>query len=384
MRRTASPLVAAVGVLCLAACSSPGGSPKTAPTTPSPSAPSPSSPSSSALSSPSSSAPSPSSLDSLIAASHTEKGLVIYGNPPSQLWKPVIAAFNKQYPWIAVSANDVDDTVVFSKYAAEHGTGARTADILVASAPNLWGGAVKNGILQDFTPPGLADFPSFTRQGGGLFVLSPDPAITIYNKQLLKANQVPATVTQMGQDAAAGKYKISTYTIDNTFGYSAFWGYVQKNSWASLDHLGPKTKIAADGGTMLQNVAQGGVAIGLFESGLVRGALAGFKDLVGWEYTTDFTPLIPRGIGVTAGASSPNSAKLFVDFLFSSPGQQSMCDSGFTASMVTFSPTDACQNSLKAVYDAVGEQHTFLVPLSGPVASDQPSFTARWRQAFKG
>jgi iron(III) transport system substrate-binding protein len=98
--------------------------------------------------------------------------------------------------------------VVFSKYAAEHGTGARTADVLVASAPNLWTGAVKNGILQDFTPPGLTDFPSFTRQGAGLFVLSPDPAITIYNKQLLKANQVPSTITQMGQDAAAGKYKV--------------------------------------------------------------------------------------------------------------------------------------------------------------------------------
>ena len=269
MRRTASALVAAAAVVSLAACSS--GTTKTAQSTP---------PSSAASGS-------PSSLDSLVAASHTEQGLVIYGNPPAQLWKPVIAAFNKQYPWISVTPNDVDDTVVFSKYAAEHGTGARTADILVASAPNLWGGAVKNGILQDFTPPGLADFPSFTHQGAGLFVLSPDPAITIYNKQLVKANQLPTTIAQMGQDASAGKYKITTYTIDNTFGYSAFWGYVQKNGWSSLDQLGPKTKNAADGGTMLQTVAQGGAAVGLFESGLVRGALSGFKDLVGWEYTKD-------------------------------------------------------------------------------------------------
>jgi iron(III) transport system substrate-binding protein len=376
MRRIASPLVAAAAMVCLAACSSSGAA-KTALTAPSTTAASatPTSGSSTSATTP---------LDSLVAASHAEKGLVIYGNPPAQLWKPVIAAFNKRYPWIAVNANDVDDTVVFSKYAAEHGTGARTADVLVASAPNLWAGAVQKGILQDFSPPGLADFPSFTHQGAGLFVLSPDPAITIYNKQLLKANQVPTTLTQMGQDAAAGKYKVTTYTIDNTFGYSAFWGYVQKNGWATLDQLGSKTQIAADGGTMLQTVAQGGAAVGLFESGLVRGALSGFKDLVGWEYTKDFTPLIPRGIGVTSGAASPNSAKLFVDFLFSSAGQQAMCDGGFTASMVTFSPTNGCQNSLKAVYDAVGEQNTFLIPLNGTVASDQPTFTARWRHAFKG
>jgi iron(III) transport system substrate-binding protein len=159
---------------------------------------------------------------------------------------------------------------------------------------------------------------------------------------------------------------------------------VQKNGWGSLDQLGPKTQIAADGGTMLQTVAQGGAAVGLFESGLVRGSLAGFKDLVGWEYTKDFTPLIPRGVGVTAGAASPNSAKLFVDFLFSNAGQQAMCDGGFTASMVSFTPSDGCQNTLRAVYDTVGQQNTFLIPLSGTVASDQPAFTSRWRQTFKG
>jgi iron(III) transport system substrate-binding protein len=367
MRRTALPLVAAAAVVCLAACST-GSTTKAAPTTPSSSAPSSSN----------------SSLASMIAASHSEKGLVLYGNPPVQLWKPVISAFNKQYPWISVTPNDVDDTVVFSKYAAEHGTGARTADVLVASAPNLWSGAVKSGTLQDFTPPGLSDFPSFTSQGSGLFVLSPDPAITIYNKQLLKTNQIPATISQMGQDAAAGKYKLTTYTVDNTFGYSAFWGYTQKNGWGSLAQIGPKTQIAPDGGTMLQTVAQGGAAVGLFESGLVRGALAGFKDLIGWEYTKDFTPLIPRGIGVTTGAASPNSAKLFVDFLFSTTGQQAMCDGGFTASMTTFTPNNGCSNTLKSVYDTVGQQNTFLIPLSGGVVTDQPAFTARWRQTFKG
>jgi iron(III) transport system substrate-binding protein len=367
MRRSALPILVIPALLGLAACSNSGGKVNTAPTSPT-----------------TATASSASALDPLIAASHGEKGVIIYGNPPTQLWKPVVAAFNKQYPWIAVTPNDVTDTVVFSKYAAEHGTGVRTADIVVASAPNLWGDALKNGMLQDFTPAGLGDFPSFTRQGSGLFVLSPDPAITVYNKQLLNANQVPATVTQMGQDAAAGKYKVSTYTIDNTFGYAAFWGYVHQNGWGSLDQLGPKTQIAADGGTMLQTVAQGGAAVGLFESGLVRGALSTFKDLVGWEYTKDFTPLIPRGIGVTAGAASPNSAKLFVNFLLSAAGQQAMCDGGFTASMLTFTPSDGCPNTLKAVYDTVGQQNTFLVPLSGTVATDQTSFTARWRQTFKG
>ena len=50
---------------------------------------------------------------------------------------------------------------MFSKYAAEHGTGARTADILIASAPGLWVGAVDHGYLQPFTPAGISSFPAF-------------------------------------------------------------------------------------------------------------------------------------------------------------------------------------------------------------------------------
>ena len=60
---------------------------------------------------------------------------MIYANAPAQDFQPVIAAFNKQYPFIKVSPADLTDNVVFSKYEAEAAQGARTADLLIASAP---------------------------------------------------------------------------------------------------------------------------------------------------------------------------------------------------------------------------------------------------------
>ena len=352
----------------LAACSSAGGSATSPPS------------SASTPASASSGAAPPSGVAALVAGSKHEPGLLIYGNPPAQLWTPVIKAFNQQYPWIKVTAEDVDDTVVFSKYAAEHSTGARTADILVASAPNLWQAAKANGDLMHFTPAGISNFPSFASQGSGLYILSPDPAITIYNKVLLKGQAPPDTIAAL----AASPDKVVTYTVNNTFGYSAFWGYVNAHGWPALDQIGKSAKIAADGGTMLNQVAQGGYQVGLFESGLTRGAIeTSLKSVMGWEYTKDYTPLIPRGIGITAGASSPDSAKLFLDFMFSNAGQQVMCDAGFTAYSNTFTPSDGCPNTLAAVYAAVGQQHAVLIPIGGPVASDQAAFTARWHQAFK-
>jgi len=297
----------------------------------------------------------------------------------------VVKAFNATYPWIEVTPYDVDDNTVFSKYAAEHGTGARTADIIVASAPNLWVNASKTQTVIDYTPTDVMEhYPSFAKQFPGIFVLSADPAITIYNTALVTKSQVPDTFAALGSAASSGNFqgKLSTYTIDNTFGYASFWGLVQKKGWSILDTLGPQTKPAADGGAMLQTVAQGGASIGYMESGLVRGALAQFKGVVDWEYMKDFTPLIPRAMGITAGAGSPNSAKLFENFLYSTAGQQAMCSGGFNAYRTDFTPT-GCQATLQGVYQAVGgQENTFLVPINQQITDDQQSFTARWHTAF--
>jgi iron(III) transport system substrate-binding protein len=337
-------------------------------------------------SAPSSASAAPLSQAALVAGSKHEKGLVIYSNALLTQMQHVTSAFQAAYPWIHVTATDDQDPVIFSKYAAEHATSTRTADILVASAPALWVGAVAHGDLQPFTPTGISNYPGFTSQGNGLYVLSPDPAITIYNKIQLKGQAPPATVAQVAQAGASGKYKVATYPINNDFGYSAFWAYTHQKGWSALDKLGQTAQTPGDGDVLAQDVAQGGFTVAVFESGLARGPIETVpanKKLLGWEYTKDFTPLIPRGIGITAGAASPDSAKLFMNFVFSNQGQQALCDAGFEASSNAFTPANGCPNTLKALYAAVGgAQNTYLTPFSPQVASGQASFTARFRQAF--
>jgi iron(III) transport system substrate-binding protein len=326
----------------------------------------------------------PVSQAALASGSKKESGLLIYSNALSTQMTAVDKAFEKQYPWIHVTATDDEDPAVFSKYTAEHATGTRTADLLIASAPSLWVSAVKNGLIQPYTPPGIADFPGFINQGKGLYIFSPDPAITIYNKLVLKGKPAPETISQIVADGIAGKYKVATYTISNFFGYSAFYGYVHQKGWAALDQMGKTAATPGDGDVLGQDVAQGGYGVAVFESGLSRGPIESTSagKILGWEYTKDFTPLIPRGIGITAGAASPDSAKLYLDFVFSNAGQQALCDAGFEATSNTFTPSNGCVNTLKALYAAVPKANVYMTPFSDTVASAQASFTAKFRQAF--
>ncbi|MFL5683885.1 MAG: hypothetical protein ACJ77O_12165, partial [Chloroflexota bacterium] len=100
----------------------------------------------------------------LVAQSKKESGLIVYGNAPSANWKVLTDAFTKKYPWIKVTSYDLDNNVIFSKYASEAAQGSRTADLLVSSAPNLWVYARRQRFIVDFTPGGLDKYPTFVKQ----------------------------------------------------------------------------------------------------------------------------------------------------------------------------------------------------------------------------
>jgi iron(III) transport system substrate-binding protein len=306
---------------------------------------------------------------------------VIYGNAPPAQFNPVLGAFAKAYPSVKVTYSDVDDNVAFAKYRAEHAQGARTADIIIASSPLQWDN--NKDLALNWTPTDIGAFPGFIKQFPGVFVLSPDPAVSIYSKAKLPANRVPTTFAQLQsyvkQYPDLFKGKLATYTVNNQFGYSAFWGLAQTHGWSSLDILGPASKAQPDGTAIAQQLATGASNFGYFESGVIRGALTGTTGkLIGWEYMRDFTPLIPRGVAITKGAANPTAAKTFVNWAYSAAGQQVMCAVGFTA----FRTGVSCPNSLASIQQAAGQGNTFLVPFHSTIAKDQAAFAARWHRVF--
>jgi iron(III) transport system substrate-binding protein len=330
----------------------------------------------------------PVKINKLIATSHREHGLIIYGNAPAPYFKPVITAFEQQYPWISVQDNDLSDFQVFSKYESEHAQGSTSADILIASGIGPWLEAEKLGALQNVTPTGLSNFPAFTNQGHGLYVMSPEPILSAYNEKLLPLSQVPLTYGGLSTATRQNpsKYKLATYTINNSLGYSAAYGLLHilgpTKFWRDFTTLGANSKTFADGLSGLTYMLQGGASIGYMTSGLSQGVLPHFKGLANYVFMKDATPLVPRGIAMASGAQNPASAQLFMDFLFSNRGQQALCAAGFEASANGFTPTNGCTASLPQLYRTVPKASTYLVPYSSVVLSQQAAITARWNRIF--
>ena len=333
-------------------------------------------------------ASSPASIATLTQQAGREHGLVIYANVPTQYFQPVIGAFNKAYPSIRVSVTTLADNTVFSKYEAEAAQGARTADLLVASAPASWVQAEQNGVAADVTPAGLSSFPSWVNQGHGVYVMSAEPVILAYSPKLLSPSQVPATWAQLAADAKAdpAKYKMVSYPITNPLDYAGVYGLIHllgaDKVWSYFQALGPVTKTYDEGLDQLTQVLQGAASLGYMGSGLAQGVLPHYKGLAAYTFLQDATPLVPRGIAVSAKASSPASAQLFLDFLYSQSGQAALCAGGFEATMNNFQAPGGCTASLTALAKAVPAGTTYLVPISQAVLDQQGTITQHWNQAF--
>jgi iron(III) transport system substrate-binding protein len=330
----------------------------------------------------------PTPIKTLVQRAKSENGLVIYGNPPNAYFQPVIDAFKRKYPGIEVQDTDLSDNQAFSKYESEAAQGARTADLLIASAPASWIQAERNGVTANVTPVGLENFPSLTNQGHGVYVMSPEPILEVYNTRLLSASDVPSTYAQLAKAAKANpqKYALVSYSIDNALNYAAIYGLIKilgaPSTWRAYDALAPRTKTFPEGLLGLQEILQGGASIGYVSSGLGQGVLPKYNGLLAYKFMTDATPLVPQGIAVTAKASSPASAQLFLDFLFSKDGQDALCAAGFEASMNNYQPTNGCTASLTDLYQQVPKTSTYLVPVDHAVLDQQATITKRWNQAF--
>jgi len=330
----------------------------------------------------------PAAVSDLVTKSHTESGLILYGNTPTAVMQPLLDAFAKAYPWIKPAYSQLSDNQVYTKFQSEHAQGARTADLLISDAIPQALQAEQNGLIADVTPQGLANFPHYIDQGHGVFVMSPDPVLTAWNTKTLSGADVPTSYAQLAADIKAdpAKYPLVSYSPANPLGYNAVYGLDHVLGAAAvtgyLATYGPHTKTFDEGLDGLTYLAGGGASFGWLSSGLAQAVVPQYKGLIKYGYMTDATPLTPRLISQTAGAASAASAQLFLDFVYSDPGQQVMCAAGMEASMSGFKPATGCTADLTDLATHVDPSTEFLVPVTQDVVNQQKAITAGWNKAL--
>lgn len=281
----------------------------------------------------------PADYSSIVEGSRKESKLLVYSILSKANWDPILAGFKKRYPWVEVEASDNDSATIFDKYYSETSSGARSADMIVTSSPDTFQEFVQKGENLPYKSPEDSKVPEWSRLASGVYTVSSDPMLLIWNKKLLPSGMTSMEDLSKSITANPGLYnpgRVVTYVETNATGFAAYWFWAKKigqgRALAHLTAIGRiKPKVETSGGRMVDSTIAGETLVGVFVSAVtVFPKLASASDILGWSYIKDGTPIIVRGMSVTKKAKSPNSAKLLMDFIMSADGQILLADGGVT------------------------------------------------------
>jgi iron(III) transport system substrate-binding protein len=311
----------------------------------------------------------PASYKDIIEAAKKEPKLQVYSIMSKANWAPVIEAFKKQYTFIDLDASDDDAYAVFDKYYTESAGNAKSADVVMSSAMDGWQAFVKKGELDVYKSPEHDKVPAWSRLADGVYTVSSDPMVIIWNKKLVATppKTMAALVDLVTKDKA--KYtpgKIVTYAETNATGFSGNWFSAKKvgqDKWIqTISSIGATApKLETSGGRMVDATLAGETLIGYFVSAItVLPKFPAANDVLGYTLIGDGTPVITRGMGITKKAKAPNSARLLLDFILSQDGQLAWSKGGLTPYRADVA--DRATIHLNKFSAEIGEQN--LVPFS--------------------
>jgi len=332
----------------------------------------------------------PAEYEQIVEASKEEGILLVYSVMAESNWKPVIEGFNELYPWIEVQTLDLGGSEVFERYYAETASGAQTADLSITADPSGWLEFVKNrDEAVDYESPERSKLPDWSMPLPGLYTVSTDPMLILYNEQLLPETLRPKGLTHLAKLATENpdvfKGKITTYDIIIPFSFAINWAFVRdrgEESWETLEILGPMTLPEQSGGTQLNKLASGEYVVGYFVSSGVFPKLPDLEGIVGWNYIDDGTPVFLRGMAIPKSAKNINSAKLMLDFILSHEGQVAWGKGGLTPYRPDLT-ADECPRTFQTIAEAIGgEEKMVLVNYDENAAPGRDAFVERWNKAF--
>ncbi len=332
----------------------------------------------------------PAEYEQIVEASKAEGPLLVYSVMAESNWKPVIDAFHELYPWIEVQTLDLGGSEVFERYYAESASGAQTADLSITADPSGWIEFVKNrGEAVDYQSPEKSRVPDWSMPFPGLYTVSTDPMLILYNEQVLPEDLRPRGLSELAEMAAANPDvfdgKITTYDIIIPFSFAINWAFVRDcgdDTWETLETLGPMTMPEQSGGTQLQKLASGEYAVGYFVSSGVFPKLPDLEGIVGWSYIEDGTPVFLRGMAIPKGSTNINSAKLMLDFILSHDGQVAWGKGGLTPYRSDLT-VEECPRTFQSIAQEIGgEDKMVLVNYDENAAAGRDAFVEHWNEAF--
>lgn len=274
----------------------------------------------------------PADYQKTIDAAKKEGKLVIYATTDTKAAEPIVKDFEALYPGIKVEYNDLNSTELYNRFIGEAAAGRGTGDITWSSSMDLQVKLVQDGHALAYKSPEAKNLPGWANWKDQAYGTTYEPISIVYNKRLLKGDEIPKSHADLARVLANPKLKGKVVTYDperSGVGFSYLTQDFKNNKgfWDMAKAFGDaKVKVYTSTGAMMEKVSSGEALMGYNIIGSYAFLKSKKDPSIGYLYPSDYTVVMSRVMFISKHAKNPNAAKLWADYLLSSRGQQIVSD----------------------------------------------------------
>ncbi len=186
-----------------------------------------------------------------------------------------------------------------------------------------------DGFAEAYRTPEARNLPQWAIWRDEAFGTTFEPAVFVYNKRLLKADEIPRThgdfLRLLSQRPRKFNSNVTMYDIGRSgvgFLFLTQDSMAMPSFWELIDALGAaNVELEANTAPMMERIASGKDLLGYNLLGSYAMARAQHDPALGVVLPQDYTLILSRVLLIAKHAPHPNAAKLWLDFLLSRRGQ---------------------------------------------------------------
>ncbi len=260
--------------------------------------------------------------------------LSIQGSTDIEPFLPVLEAFANRTPGLAIRYEEILTNDLHDRSTQACRDGKALADLLISSAIDLQVQLVNDGCAQPHVSPGTAALPDWANWRDEMFGITFEPAVIVYNRQLVPPGQVPRSrfdlidALRPADNPFLGR--IATYDIERSgLGYLfAFVDAQHATTFGRLIEALARNRVVATccSADIIDGVAEGRYLLAYNMLGSYALARALVDPRIGVVAPADYTLILSRAAVIPRRAPRPDLAKRFVDFLLSADGRRQLAE----------------------------------------------------------
>lgn len=287
--------------------------------------------------------------------------VTVYSSLDEPLAQPMIAAFQKANPDIAVAYEDMQTVDIHDRVVAETDAGGTTADFAFSSSMDLQVKLANDGYAQESNLALSASWPRWANWRNTAYALTYEPAVFIYHKPSFAGTAPPATRAELIQylkdNADSIHGRIGTYDIERSGVGFMFFSRDQEqyaDLWTLVGAMGAAgVKLYSTTSAIVDRVASGQFVFGYNILGSYAAEAAARNADLGIMLPKDYTIVTSRIGLVPKAAKNADLGRRYLEFFMSAEGQTIMAQQ---LQIAALNPAVTGDNTANAMQQALGAQ----------------------------